>query len=58
MKSINLARKHHKIIQEEFPGVSRQTIHAALRYFNNSKTAMQIRERAIKLLKEEIENNL
>ncbi|TDL99591.1 MAG: hypothetical protein C4K58_06785 [Flavobacteriaceae bacterium] len=57
MKSINLARSHHEVLQKEFSGVSRQTIHTALRYFNNSPTAVQIRQRAIELLKEELNNN-
>jgi Fe2+ or Zn2+ uptake regulation protein len=57
MKSINLARTHHEIIQKEFSQVSRQTIYAALRYFNNSEVAQKIRARALELLQEEIKNN-
>ncbi len=54
MKSINLSRKHHTILSEEFPSVSRQTVYAALKYFNNSHTAKSIRKRAKELLLEEI----
>jgi hypothetical protein len=57
MKSINLASKHHKIIQNEFSQVSRQTIHTALRYFNNSDVAKQIRKRALELLEQEVKEN-
>ena len=57
MKSINLARKHHEILQKEFSQVSRQTIHTALRYFNNSDVAKQIRKRALELLQQEIDEN-
>jgi len=57
MKSINLASKHHKIIQKEFCKVSRQTIHTALKYFNNSKVAQQIRKRALELLEQELKEN-
>lgn len=56
MKAIHLGQKHHKILQEEFTYISRQTIHAALRYFNNSETAKAIRRRAKELLIEEIES--
>ena len=54
IKAINLGTKHHQILQKEFDKVSRQTIHAALRYFNNSDTAVKIRKRALELLEEEI----
>lgn len=57
MKSINLARKHHEILQAEFKEVSRQTIHTALKYFNNSETAVKIRKRAIELLEQEVKEN-
>jgi hypothetical protein len=57
MKSINLARKHHEIIQKEFDHVSRQTIHTALKYFNNSDVAQQIRKRALELLELEVKEN-
>lgn len=57
MKSINLARKHHEIINKEFSHVSRQTIYASLKYFNNSDVAQQIRKRALELLEEEIKEN-
>ena len=57
MKSINLARKHHEIIQKEFSHVSRQTIHTALKYFNNSEVAQQIRKRALELLEQEVKDN-
>jgi hypothetical protein len=57
MKSINLASKHHKIIQQEFSQVSRQTIHTALKYFNNSEVAQQIRKRALELLEQEVKEN-
>ncbi|MBF2024338.1 hypothetical protein [Flavobacterium psychrophilum] len=57
MKAIHLASKHHQILQEEFREVSRQTIHTALRYFNNSDTAKKIRARALELLTQEIEQN-
>lgn len=57
MKSINLASKHHKILQKEFNDVSRQTIHSALKYENNSLKAKAIRKRAIELLQEEIDVN-
>ena len=57
MKSINLASKHHKIIQQEFSHVSRQTIHTALKYFNNSDVAQQIRKRALELLEQEVKEN-
>jgi Fe2+ or Zn2+ uptake regulation protein len=50
MKSINLAKKHHAVLREEFPEVSRQTIYTALRYFNDSPTAKAIRKRAKELL--------
>ena len=57
MKSINLARKHHEIIQKEFSYVSSQTIHNGLRYFNNSDVAKQIRKRALELLEQEVKEN-
>ncbi len=58
MKSINLARKHHQILQEEFAGkASRQTISTALKYFNNSELAEKIRKRALELLQQEIDEN-
>lgn len=57
LHSINLATKHHQILQIEFSEVSRQTIHTALRYFNNSDTAKAIRKRALELLQEEINEN-
>lgn len=57
MYSINLASKHHKILQKEFSEVSRQTIHTALKYFNNSDVAKAIRKRALELLEEEIKEN-
>lgn len=57
MKAIHLASKHHKILKEEFPQVSRQTIYASLKYFNNSEVAQQIRARALELLQEEIKEN-
>lgn len=57
MKSINLARKHHEIINKEFSHVSRQTIYASLKYFNNSEVALQIRQRALQLLEAEIKEN-
>ena len=57
MKSIHLASKHHKILQREFHDVSRQTIHSALKYENNSLKAKAIRKRAIELLQEEIDVN-
>ncbi len=56
MQFINLASKHHQILQNEF-NVSRQTIHTALKYFNNSETAKAIRKRALELLEEEIKEN-
>ena len=58
MKSINLASKHHKILQEEFSQISRQTIHASLKYFNNSVLAVAIRKRALELLETEIKENV
>jgi hypothetical protein len=54
MKQICIGDKHHRIIREEFKGVSRQTIYASLRYFNNSETAKKIRNRALKLLEIEV----
>jgi cell shape-determining protein MreC len=57
MKSINLARKHHEIINKEFSHVSRQTIYASLKYFNNSDVAQKIRKRALELLEAEIKEN-
>lgn len=57
MKSINLARKHHEILNREFSHISRQTIYASLKYFNNSEVAINIRKRALELLQEEITNN-
>ena len=57
MKSIHLASKHHKILQREFNDVSRQTIHSALKYENNSLKAKAIRKRAIELLQDEIDTN-
>lgn len=57
MKSINLARKHHEIINKEFKHVSRQTIYASLKYFNNSDVAQKIRKRALELLEAEIKEN-
>ncbi|OWP76562.1 ATP-dependent Lon protease [Flavobacterium oreochromis] len=57
MKAIHLASKHHQILQKEFGNVSRQTIHTALRYFNNSDVAHKIRQRAIELLEEEIKEH-
>lgn len=57
MKSINLARKHHEIINKEFSHVSRQTIYASLKYFNNSDVAHKIRKRALELLEAEIKEN-
>lgn len=57
MKAINLGTKHHKILQNEFKPMSRQTIHTALRYFNNSDTAVKIRKRAIELLEQEIKDH-
>lgn len=57
MKSISLASKHHKILQKEFSEVSRQTIHLALTYANNSDKAKAIRKRALGLLEEEISSN-
>lgn len=57
MESINLATKHHQILQKEFDTVSRQTIHTALKYFNNSDIAKAIRKRALELLGEEISAN-
>jgi hypothetical protein len=57
MKFINVASKHHKILREEFPNVSRQTIYSALSYKTNSPTAKAIRKRAIELLQEEIDIN-
>lgn len=54
--SINISKAHHKILREEFSQVSRQTIHAALKYFNNSEIAMNIRSRAKELLSKEIAN--
>lgn len=56
MKQICLGQKHHKILKEEFANISRQTIYAALKYFNNSETAKAIRRRAKELLKEEFES--
>lgn len=57
MKSISLARKHHEILNREFSPISRQTIYASLKYFNNSEVAISIRKRALELLQEEITNN-
>jgi len=57
MKAIHLASKHHKVIRKEFSHISRQTIHTALRYFNNSEVAQQIRKRALELLKQEVKEN-
>lgn len=57
MKSINLARKHHEIINKEFSHVSRQTIYSSLKYFNNSEVAQKIRQRALELLEAEIKEN-
>ncbi|WP_086984877.1 hypothetical protein [Elizabethkingia miricola] len=54
MKQISIGEKHHRIIRNEFNSVSRQTIYAALRYFNNSDTAKEIRKRALELLEEEV----
>lgn len=55
MQSISLGQEHHKKIREAFPHVSRQTIHAALKYFNNSETAQAIRAMAKELLQEQVE---
>lgn len=55
MRQISIGDKHHRIIRKEFSSVSRQTIYAALRYFNNSDTAKEIRKRALELLEEEVE---
>lgn len=57
LPSINLGTKHHQILQEEFNNVSRQTIHGALKYHNNSVLAKSIRKRALELLEEEVEEN-
>lgn len=54
MKQISIGEKHHKIIRKEFENVSRQTIYASLRYFNNSETAQNIRKRALELLENEL----
>lgn len=53
MNQISIGEKHHKTIREEFASVSRQTIYAALRFFNNSETAVKIRKRATELLEQE-----
>lgn len=53
MNQISIGEKHHKTIREEFSGVSRQTIYAALRFFNNSELAKKIRKRATELLEQE-----
>ncbi|MDB4158111.1 ATP-dependent Lon protease [bacterium] len=57
LPSINLGTKHHQILQEEFSQVSRQTIHGALKYYNNSVLAKSIRKRALELLEEEVKEN-
>lgn len=57
MKTIHLASKHHQILKKEFSHVSRQTIHTALKYFNNSEVAQQIRKRALELLEQEVKDN-
>ena len=53
MQTISLGQDHHKKIREAFPDTSRQTIYAALKYFNNSELAQQIRAKAKELLNEE-----
>lgn len=50
MRQINISKKHHLQLKEFFPGVSRQTIYASLKYFNNSELAKKIRAKAIELL--------
>jgi uncharacterized protein (DUF433 family) len=55
MQRISLGQEHHKEIKKAFPDVSRQTIYAALSYFNNSETAQAIRAKAKELLQAEIE---
>lgn len=55
MQRISIGQEHHKKLREAFPEVSRQTIYAALRYFNNSETAQAIRAKAKELLEAELE---
>ena len=57
LPSINLGTKHHQILQDEFKNVSRQTIYNALKYFNNSIIAKNIRNRALELLEIEVRDN-
>lgn len=56
-KSIKIALEHHKILKEEFPEVSRQTVYASLKYFNNSDLAKKIRAKALELLEKELTEN-
>lgn len=50
---INISDVHRKKLYESFE-VSRQTINAALNYYNNSPTAKAIRAKAKELLKSEL----
>jgi len=56
MHLISIGQEHRKKIREAFPDVSRQTVYAALCYFNNSEKAQEIRKMAKDLLTEEAEN--
>ncbi|WP_253475208.1 hypothetical protein [Flavobacterium sp. HSC-61S13] len=49
MKQILLHPSDREKLANEF-AVSRQTVYAALRYFNNSQTAQAIRQRSKELL--------
>lgn len=54
LPEITLSRKNNLELQRLFPNVSRQTIHASLKYFNNSDTAKKIRQKAIELMENEL----
>lgn len=54
MREISLGKKHHAELKAQFPEVSRQTVYASLRYFNNSELAKNIRAKAVELLEKEL----
>ena len=50
---IEISAMHKDLLSKEFK-VSRPTIQMSLDYYNNSATAVKIRDRAIELLKVEL----
>jgi hypothetical protein len=50
---IEISAMHKDLLSKEFK-VSRPTVQMSLDYYNNSETAVKIRERAIELLKEQL----